>query len=64
MTSAEMTAAATFARSSRTPAARLFRAAGSVIIASLNRQKGITGVHTHTNALRWDSNSSAAAARW
>jgi glycosyltransferase involved in cell wall biosynthesis len=52
MTSAELTAAATIARSARTPAARLYRAAGSVVIASLNRQKGITGVHTHTHSLR------------
>jgi glycosyltransferase involved in cell wall biosynthesis len=38
-------------RPSRTPAARLFRAAGSLVVASLNRPKGITGVHTHTSAL-------------
>lgn len=47
----EATATPTLARPARTPAARLNRAAGSVVIASLNRHRGITGVHTHTHAL-------------
>ena len=45
-------AVSSIVRPLRTPAARLYRATGSVVIASLNRVKGITGVHTHTDALQ------------
>src|SRR5437588_2216987 len=36
---------------SRAPAARAAASSASVVIASLNRARGITGVHTHTWAL-------------
>jgi glycosyltransferase involved in cell wall biosynthesis len=51
MSWAPATSAPNLVRPSRTPAARLYRAAGSLVVASLNRPKGITGVHTHTSAL-------------
>ncbi|HEX8520633.1 MAG TPA: glycosyltransferase family 4 protein [Tepidisphaeraceae bacterium] len=51
MSPAELTAAPSSSKPARTPAARLYRAAGSLVVASLNRHRGITGVHTHTHAL-------------
>ncbi len=51
MSWAPATSAPDLVRPSRTPAARLYRAAGSLVVASLNRPQGITGVHTHTSAL-------------